>query len=148
MIRQLAPASSLRRQHNSDDSMIPMINVVFLLLIFFMIAGQVRPNGDDSIELPSAGMGKQAERLPHRLEVNQNSVIRFDGEQLTLVQLESVIAASDRATAIAVLADKNLRADELDKVLALFRDAGKARVTLMVRHDDTKSGTAGGSDSL
>jgi len=34
---QLKPVERLR---NNDDGLIPMINVVFLLLVFFMVAGR------------------------------------------------------------------------------------------------------------
>ncbi|WP_288355678.1 biopolymer transporter ExbD [uncultured Cycloclasticus sp.] len=40
--------------------MIPMINIVFLLLVFFMIAGHMRDIQDQGIELPVSENGAQA----------------------------------------------------------------------------------------
>ena len=36
---------------SSDDGLIPMINIVFLLLIFFMIAGQIAQQ-EPNLQLP------------------------------------------------------------------------------------------------
>ncbi len=40
------------RSTPSDDNLIPMINVVFLLLIFFMVAGTIRPSDPLPIDAP------------------------------------------------------------------------------------------------
>ena len=46
------PLLTPRRRAASDDNLIPLINIVFLLLIFFMVAGQMqRPMAAD-IRLP------------------------------------------------------------------------------------------------
>ncbi len=46
------PLLTPRRRPASDDNLIPLINIVFLLLIFFMVAGQMqRPMAAD-IRLP------------------------------------------------------------------------------------------------
>ncbi len=48
----------LRRTRSTSDSrLIPMINVVFLLLIFFMIAGQISALNPGAVQLPLASSG-------------------------------------------------------------------------------------------
>ncbi|MBK5930441.1 ExbD/TolR family protein [Halochromatium salexigens] len=45
-------------RNSSDDALIPLINVVFLMLIFFMIAGQIRPPEALSIDPPNSRQGR------------------------------------------------------------------------------------------
>ena len=43
---------SKKPNSNSDDNLIPLINIVFLLLIFFMVAGQMQKPLATDITLP------------------------------------------------------------------------------------------------
>ena len=42
------------RKDNSDDQLIPLINIVFLMLIFFMVAGQISEQDAQYIALVAA----------------------------------------------------------------------------------------------
>ncbi|KPJ56237.1 MAG: hypothetical protein AMS16_02790 [Planctomycetes bacterium DG_58] len=52
-------------EHDEDvaPNMTPMIDVVFLLIIFFLAAAQLSVGGEDDIELPVASEARLAERL-------------------------------------------------------------------------------------
>ncbi len=49
-----APLYQPQRAHNNDANMIPMINIVVLLLIFFMLAGQIQGYQAKDMRLPDA----------------------------------------------------------------------------------------------
>ena len=42
------------RKDNSDDQLIPLINIVFLMLIFFMVAGQISEQDAQYIAPPES----------------------------------------------------------------------------------------------
>ena len=44
--------SAPRRAPNRSENIIPMINVVFLLLMFFMLSAQVAPPDPFDVEVP------------------------------------------------------------------------------------------------
>lgn len=56
--------SPVRHSTPSDDNLIPMINVVFLLLIFFMVAGTIRPSDPLPINAPQTLSGVQQKAQP------------------------------------------------------------------------------------
>ena len=51
-----------RRRRPHREPIVPLINVVFLLLIFFMLVGSVRPSEPLAVELPRAAAGKEPGR--------------------------------------------------------------------------------------
>lgn len=64
-------------EHEQDVelNMTPMIDVVFLLIIFFLAAAQLSVGGQDDIELPTASEARPAERLnPDSITIDVKSV--------------------------------------------------------------------------
>ena len=75
-----------RRSGDSDPGfqMAPMIDVVFLLLIFFMCSSSLRPP-ERTVELEQAVLGaRAAETLPVQIEVeiDRAARVRFNGLEL------------------------------------------------------------------
>ncbi len=56
--------SPAARTTPSDDNLIPMINVVFLLLIFFMVAGTIRHSDPMAINAPLTLSGSEQQAQP------------------------------------------------------------------------------------
>lgn len=128
---QQPPLVQKRHNQNSDASLIPMINIVFLLLIFFMVAGQIKASPNPQLLLPFTDMGKAAEEQPHRLEIAVTGELVLDGKNLSLAEFAHILATWDTAsTQIALLADKRLPARQLDEVLSVIRSRGIAKVQL------------------
>jgi biopolymer transport protein ExbD len=44
---------AVHKKNDSDDNLIPLINVVFLMLIFFMVAGQIQKSDAIKLQPPS-----------------------------------------------------------------------------------------------
>ena len=64
-------------EHDEDvtPNMTPMIDVVFLLIIFFLAAAQLSVGGQDDIELPVASEARPAERMnPDSITIEIKSV--------------------------------------------------------------------------
>jgi len=64
-------------EHAEDvaPNMTPMIDVVFLLIIFFLAAAQLSVGGQDDIELPVASEARPAERMnPNSITIDVKSV--------------------------------------------------------------------------
>ena len=116
----------------SDDNLIPMINIIFLLLIFFMIAGQIQKSLPQDIALPVGDTGKPAELDRVELYFSADASLVLDGKTLTLTQLEQQLSLAQTANWV-LIADKNLKAKQLDEVLRLIQKAGVMRLQLMTQ---------------
>lgn len=58
-----------------EPNMTPMIDVVFLLIIFFLVAAQLSAGGDDEVQLASASEARPVERMdPDSIAIDIKSV--------------------------------------------------------------------------
>lgn len=121
----------VRTRASADDNLIPLINIVFLLLIFFMIAGQINQMAPDDIEAPLSVSEAPMESTNIVVTMTREGVLAVNGEPSTLENLQSVAGqwASDNST-ISFKADRQLRASDVDPVLSALKSAGVAKVTL------------------
>jgi biopolymer transport protein ExbD len=129
MFNDLCP---LRRQKNADDNLIPLINIVFLLLIFFMIAGKIEQIHDAGISLPTASETKPAMAVPITLQLSLNHDIRLNNQLLPQEQLAGKLAQllTEHPANIAVRADKQLAYRDVDRILTILRGAGFTSIKL------------------
>jgi biopolymer transport protein ExbD len=90
-----------QRNSSSDDNMIPLINIVFLLLIFFMVAGHIQKRPNASIELPTLTHLETPANLQRFVEINADGIVWMDEKAMTPEQVGdalSVISTSERMT--------------------------------------------------
>ena len=74
-------------------SLTPMIDVVFLLLIFFMLVARFGVDKVIDINLPSAlGQSSQYEGAPRLVEVKSGNIVLLNGTQISLDQLSSKLS--------------------------------------------------------
>ena len=122
-----------RRLLDSDSNLIPMINVVFLLLIFFMIAGQISPYQAGEVQLPNARSSKAPQPPLLTLTITADGSLTLDDQPLRLAELAPLLSQRlqpGSAQLVAIKADRTLTAQQLDALLAPVRQLGIARVTL------------------
>ena len=80
-------AQTQRRKTNSDDNLIPLINIVFLLLIFFMIAGKIEQIQDAGLTLPENSQTKPAVAQPITLQLSKDNEIHLNNEVVNFEEL-------------------------------------------------------------
>ena len=125
-----------REGQSQDNSMIPLINVVFLMLAFFMILGQIE--GSDAVRLdPPESLSRQV-RAEHTatLLVTERLSLYLDDRPLPMERVEEEIrrvlesSIDPQDVRVLVKADASLPASDLRQVLARLRAAGLLRVSL------------------
>jgi len=126
-----------------DDALIPLINVVFLMLIFFMIAGQIRPPEALNIDLPTSRQGQLAEPERILLSMDRQARIALDGEILPAsllserlaVRLAAASAMDDGRTdprvGITLKADAAVTQGQLRALLDELHSLGVERLRLL-----------------
>ena len=82
--------TAIRRRR---PSLTPMIDVVFLLLIFFMLVARFGVDKVIDINLPSAlGQSSQYEGAPRLVEIKSGNIVSLNGIQISLDQLSSKLS--------------------------------------------------------
>lgn len=116
------------------ETVLPMINIVFLLLIFFMLAGAFIKTDALPIVVPEAEFGTEAnlDKLIIVMSVNNEFAIDttiYDKDSLVSF-IRNKKAESNIKTAL-LKADKLVKANDLMDVMSLLSDAGLESVQLM-----------------
>ena len=117
--------------------LIPMINVVFLLLIFFMLTSttslQVK-----KVELPKAKTAEKNSKQFLTVTIDKNGSLELDGKAVTIealpVHLEKKVAEKKNAV-ISIHADKAIEFELFGKVIELAKQAGAEDFMLATEND-------------
>jgi biopolymer transport protein ExbD len=135
---QASPYFSASRRAVDDSNMIPLINIVFLLLIFFMVAGTIASGDAAPFDAPHS----QATTVP-RLETT-SIVLAADRslwlddqpwgalEELTANDWQQLQNQLAEKRSILLKADANLPATTLDPLLKHLRASGLGNIQLAV----------------
>lgn len=123
-----------RPRNNGDESILPLTNVVFLLLIFFMLAGTLASPDAFDIQPPVSQSESQARRDGLEIEIAADGGIALDGETLDLDTLEQRARdalEADPNLALRLKADGGGDATRVVTVMQVLRDAGGERLRLI-----------------
>lgn len=123
-----------------DINLTPLIDVVFLLLIFFMVSTTFNRDSELSIELPAAS-AEASKRKPDSIEVAIDARGRFyvNGRQLLNTQGKTVrqalraAAGDNESPPIIISADANTPHQAVVQVMDAARELGFVRLTFATR---------------
>ena len=113
-------------QRRTRDSTIPMINVVFLMLIFFLIAGTVAPPLDPGLELVDTS-GLEGREPPDALVLRQDGTLSFRGAPTD----PAAYMASHGTGPVRIVPDRDAPGSRLIEVTGTLRRLGAPSVFLV-----------------
>lgn len=118
---------------DSEANLIPLINVVFLLLIFFMLAGRLAPTESLALDPLRSNSPQSARAAPLVLLIDRTGQISLDGELLDETTLAERVAErlADGPSHLQVKADATLEALRLVDLLERLRTAGAEDIDLL-----------------
>ncbi|MCK7576411.1 MAG: biopolymer transporter ExbD [Chromatiales bacterium] len=121
-----------------DDHLIPLINVIFLMLIFFMVVGRIAPPESLAVAPPVSRLGESVERQERLLILSADGRIAHGDEIVERAALPERLgvwlaewSAASAPLELTLKADARMRAEELHAILAQLRAAGVAKVSLI-----------------
>ena len=116
------------------ETLIPLINVVFLLLIFFLLAGTMQPAEKVAVSLPEGALNDKERDLPTTLIVEPDGFVWL-GERVMDARLAGHFVKEYLGEAgggrVAVKADRDAPADAVLELMEGLREAGVEQVTLL-----------------
>ena len=119
------------RRTRPRENVVPLINVVFLLLIFFVLAGTLRPPEPNQLQLPTTTSGNPT-RMQHTLPVlalDAAGHVFRDGRSLSPSEIRSLRAPDG----LELRADRGVPARVLLPLLEALEEAGVARLELVTQ---------------
>jgi biopolymer transport protein ExbD len=116
---------------NNEDNLLPLVNIIFLLLIFFMLAGVIAKQKEMyDVNLATAVIDKYSETENNILFIRSDDSIVFNDTIMTTKSLgEKLKQLKDKDIIIA--ADKFVSTAKLNKVLVELNKNKISNVTLL-----------------
>ena len=130
MIRLTAPHRAAR---DVEVAVVPMINIVFLLLLYFLIAGHLTATEGPAIELPQGGGPSQPEPAATAIMVDESGALWLGTLEVTASELHQHLLELSRESptaAVLIRADGRAEADALQIVLEACQTAGVGQIRL------------------
>ena len=120
----------------NDDNLLPLVNIIFLLLIFFMLAGVIAKQKEMyDIDLASAVIDEYIEKDKHILFIKSNGEIIFNNEAITIKTLDEKLKLIDDKN-IIVAADKLVTTGKLNNILIKLNKNKISSVTLLSNENE------------
>jgi biopolymer transport protein ExbD len=112
----------------------PLIDIVFLLLIFFMLVGTLKPPEPLPVEPPSSRYSEKRSGQQQMVSLTADGRLAFAGQTLTKRELVRILKrrfAENAPLTVALKADAAAKASEVIAVLDALRQAGIERLSLL-----------------
>ncbi|MFP4181553.1 MAG: ExbD/TolR family protein [Thiohalospira sp.] len=118
---------------DTEDHILPLINIVFLLLIFFMVAGALTAPEAVEVDPPASEVdGEEPERDADTLYLTADGELSLGEER---VELDDLTAAVGEREELLLRADAGAEGLRVVEVMRALREAGLKRVRLVTRKE-------------
>lgn len=128
---------NLGKQKRARVEILPLIDIVFLLLIFFIYAMlSMVVNKGISVNLPVSSTAKIEEELPISVVARENGDILLDGKSVVLEELGILLklrVAKGEAPGLFLFSDKKVTCQRLINIMDKIREAGISKVSLQTK---------------
>ena len=114
----------------------PLIDVVFILLIFFLVTATFVRDTGVQVTRPQAMMTQSLEPTSMRASVVADGDIYVEGQRVTLLELQAKVRSfvnRERMRSVVVIPDVEVQAGRLIEVMDAARMGGAADVALAAR---------------
>ncbi len=128
------------KKANQDDGLIPLINIVFLMLIFFMVAGHIERTSPIDVMPPVSISETHQAQEPLELIISSTGELAFNYQRLQQADLQQAIelafeqAEDKEQFKILVKVDGHLEVDALRETLSIIKHSGIKRVALATQY--------------
>jgi len=130
--------SAKEDKENIEVNLTPLIDVVFLLLIFFMVSTTFIYSNSIDVNLPAAKGDETSVSENIRVVLTQSGVINIDGTQFKENQVEAQLAEMKKnkpESTVIIEADKNVTHGKVVFVMDASRKAGFEKFAIAVEEE-------------
>lgn len=120
-------------------NMTSMIDIVFLLIIFFMIVSQISETNKEQIELPALSAELEQQSAKMTVNINADSEVIVSGESISTNQLQAMVTqelaevdGNTNRLFVTLRVDRNALTDRANEVMEILNGAGIPGVRVAV----------------
>mgnify|MGYP001427535135 FL=1 len=121
---------------NNEDNLLPLVNIIFLLLIFFMLAGVIAKQKElHNVNLASAIIEEYNEDNKNMLFINVDGSLTLNDQAIMESMLQEKLV-SLKTKEIIIAADGSLDSSSLNKILLILSASQIKNVTLLSNENE------------
>ena len=120
-----------KKREYDDDGLLPLVNIIFLLLIFFMIAGVIEKKiVRDDIELPDAELNRFENKEITKIFINKNNIF-FINDEISDINKISTYLKLNKINEVVIIADKSLYINDVNILLTKLHENNVKNIKLI-----------------
>jgi biopolymer transport protein ExbD len=120
----------IEEQATEDINMTPMLDIVFILLIFFIVTSTFTQNTGIVVDRPDAKTANITEQHPLIVTISAQDEIWFNQKPVTLNTLQSILRSHQPDEGIIIVVDKETNSGLLIKVMDEIRQTGMTNIAI------------------
>lgn len=126
---------STPKKKASGENLVPLINVVFLILIFFLAASIIRPFSDKDIVLAKTDEKTTPPNLKRLIFVGPDGPMLQQGVLASETDMTEALEAwsKDKGKPVTIVSDHRIAAIEALKVVEVVRQSGFETINLLTQ---------------
>ena len=125
-----------QKKRARSPNLVPLINIVFLLLIFFMLTGTLKRSDIFDISPPESSTGADAEAPELVLLISKSNKLALNNQNIEFSELNTKllnIIQEYPIQEILIKADGKASSGTLSKVINVMREAGIKRAAIVTK---------------
>ena len=129
---QMIPKKINKKKDLSESiNLIPMINLIFLLLIFFLLTGVIQKKDTVEINIPESFYGEKKNKERETLSIKKNGTMVWNNEQIDIKSLSDLLTSN---TNIIINIDEETRIQDFNEVIKTFKLKEIKEILINVKH--------------
>ena len=125
-----------QKKRARSPNLVPLINIVFLLLIFFMLTGTLKRSDIFDISPPESSTGADAEAPELVLLISKSNKLALNNQNIEFSELNTKllnIIQEYPIQEVLIKADGKANSGTLSKVINVMREAGIKRAAIVTK---------------
>jgi biopolymer transport protein ExbD len=120
-----------KKREYDDDGLLPLVNIIFLLLIFFMIAGVIEKRiVKDDIDLPNAELNRFENKDVTKIFINKSNIFSINNEITNINEINAYLK-SNKINEVIIIADKSLYINDVNILLTKLHENNIKNIKLL-----------------
>ena len=126
-----------RKKASREENVIPMINIIFLLLLYFMVVGNLSP--DYNVNPPFASQEKESSSLIPTISVTKEGQLRFENVPMSWEELGTRLRSVSDLDKIKIYADAESDALTISEIMKTAANVGIVQFVLVTQKKMSES---------
>lgn len=127
-----------KKAEDAELDMTPMLDIVFIMLIFFIVTSSFVKTAGIEINPPSASSAEQQDNVNIFIAISDTGAVWLDNREVDIRSVRSLVSrlhADSPDSAVVIQADKNSKTDHLMQVMDQVRQAGVSNVAVAANNE-------------